>query len=94
MTPSPAVEQTQPKIDPKDVSAAQTAFFVALFNMSWQLAIVVLVPLIGGAQLDKIFGTSPVLTIIGFIVALAGMAFVVRRQMQLLEPSKKTGGDK
>ena len=94
MTPSPAVEQTQPKIDPRDVSAAQTAFFVALFNMSWQLAIVVLVPLIGGAQLDNALGTSPIFTITGFIIALAGMAFVVKRQMQLLEPYKKTGGGK
>jgi len=88
MTPSPAVEQTQPKIDPKAVSSAQSAFFVAVFNMSWQLAIVVLLPLIGGSQIDKSLGTSPIFTLLGFAIALGGMAIVVMRQIKSLEPSK------
>lgn len=90
-TPSPAVEQTQPKIDPKKVSAAQNAFFVALFNMSWQLAIVVLLPLIGGAQIDKNLGTSPIFTLLGFAIALGGMTIIVLRQVQSLDPSKTRG---
>jgi len=69
-------------------------FLVATVNMSWQLAIVVLVPIIGGFELDKILHTVPVLTIIGFFVAMAGMAFVVWRQLQLYQPptSKSSKG--
>ena len=63
------------------------ATFVSLaLNMSWQLAIVVLVPVIGGFELDKKLDILPALTIVGFIVAMAGMAAVVWRQLQLFAP--------
>ena len=54
--------------------------------MSWQLAIVVLVPIIAGFELDKRLDLLPALTIVGFIIAMAGMALVVWRQMQLFSP--------
>jgi F0F1-type ATP synthase assembly protein I len=62
---------------------------VAALNMSWQLAIVVLVPIIAGYELDKKLGTVPSLTVLGFLLAMAGMALVVWRQMQLLNPENK-----
>lgn len=55
---------------------------MASLNMSWQLAIVVLVPIIGGFKLDQYLGSLPGLTIVGFLLAMAGMAVVVWRQMQ------------
>jgi F0F1-type ATP synthase assembly protein I len=58
----------------------------ATLSMSWQLAIVVLVPIIGGYELDKKLHTLPLLTVIGFIVAATGMALVVWRQLQLIAP--------
>jgi F0F1-type ATP synthase assembly protein I len=61
-------------------------FIVAALNMSWQLAIVVLVPIIGGYELDKALDTLPSFTILGFLIAMIGMALVVWRQMQLLNP--------
>jgi F0F1-type ATP synthase assembly protein I len=64
-------------------------FIVAALNMSWQLAIVVLVPIIAGYELDKKLGTVPSLTVLGFLLAMAGMALVVWRQMQLLNPENK-----
>ncbi len=63
-------------IDPK-----QTFVFAAL-NMSWQLAVVVLVPIILGAQLDKALGTSYAGVFFGLLVAFAGSAFVVKRAVQ------------
>jgi F0F1-type ATP synthase assembly protein I len=77
-TPSPTKKVDQPN--------HRGEFFAAAANMSWQLAIVVLVPIIGGFELDKKLGTLPALTIIGFFLAMAGMAAVVWRQMQLFSP--------
>lgn len=54
--------------------------------MSWQLAIVVLVPIIGGFELDKKLDIVPVLTIAGFFVAMAGMGLVVWHQLQIFTP--------
>ena len=54
--------------------------------MSWQLAIVVLVPIIGGFELDQKLNTLPALTIVGFVVAMVGMGAVVWRQLQIFAP--------
>lgn len=65
-------------------------FTVAALNMSWQLAIVVLVPILGGFYLDGFLGSLPALTAVGFFVAMAGMAWVIWRQLQLFQPPKIT----
>ena len=65
-------------------------FVLAAANMSWQLAIVVLVPILGGFYLDKVLGSLPALTIIGFLLAMGGMAVVIWRQLQLFQPPKTT----
>lgn len=84
-TPSPNGGSAQ---HPKDNSyqAARRAFFGAALNMSWQLAIVVLVPIIGGYELDKTFDTSPIFTLVGFFMSMAGTGLVVWRQLQMLSP--------
>jgi hypothetical protein len=66
------VDHTNPRRD----------FFVAAANMSWQLAIVVLVPIIGGAELDKAIGNSYTFTIIGLVLALVLATVVLWRAMQ------------
>lgn len=58
----------------------------AVMGMSWQLAVVVLVPIVGGFELDKAFATSPLLVIVGFIIAMAGFTLIVRRQLQIFTP--------
>jgi hypothetical protein len=60
-------------------------------NMSWQLAIVVLVPVIGGYELDQKLDTLPALTIAGFFVAMAGMALVIWHQLQQFSPPPQNG---
>ena len=47
--------------------------------MSWQLAIVVLVPIIGGVELDKAFGSSHICLFIGLALAAVGTIAVLWR---------------
>ncbi len=61
---------------------AKKEFLVAATNMSWQLAVIVLLPIIGGYKLDQLLGSLPALTVLGFIIAMSGMAYVVWRQLQ------------
>lgn len=81
-----AESQKQSQSDIELGMAAKNQFIAVTMTMSWQLAIVVLVPILGGFQLDKKFGTSPALFILGFVLALAGMVLVVWRQITLLKP--------
>ena len=62
-------------------------FFSTTLNMSWQLAIIVLVPILGGFELDRKLRTQPLLTIVGFVLAIAGGAVVVWRQFQRFMPA-------
>ncbi len=68
------------------VKDPRTEFISATLTMSWQLAIVVLVPIIGGYELDKKLHMTPILTIVGFILAMIGMGLVVWYQFQLVAP--------
>lgn len=59
---------------------------MAALNMSWQLAIVVLVPILGGYALDMRFNSLPLWTATGFVLALLSMVAVVWRQYKLFSP--------
>ncbi len=64
-------------------TSSQTSIFVTqALDMSWRLAIAVLVPIIGGYELDQHFNSTPTLTIIGFVLAMAGMAVVLWQVLQ------------
>lgn len=66
-----------------EADKSQSSVFVGMaLDMSWQLALVVLVPIIGGFELDKKFNTAPALTIIGFILAMLGMALIMWQTLQ------------
>lgn len=54
--------------------AQQSLFVVTLLNMTWQLAIAVLVPVIGGFYLDQYFSTEPWFLASG--IALAAVAVI------------------
>ncbi len=64
--------------DPNEVMYQQNLFYMTVLNMSWQLAIGVIVPIVGGYKLDEHFGTKPWLTVAGFVIA-AGATFVVMK---------------
>ena len=63
---------------------SQSSIFLNMaLDMSWRLALVVLVPIIGGFKLDQALGMEPVLTITGFLLAMGGMALVMWRTLQV-----------
>ena len=78
-----AVNQSKSPVAKRDrVATDRATFFVAFLNMSWQLAIAVLVPIIGGVMLDKKLGTPHVFLFVGLALALLGTVLVLWRTMQ------------
>ncbi len=51
--------------------------------MGWQLAVIVLVPIITGYLLDQRFGSTPLWTLIGVVLAMGGSLVVIRRSLTL-----------
>jgi F0F1-type ATP synthase assembly protein I len=72
-----------------DIAMHQKMFVGMALEMSWQLALAVLVPLIGGYLLDTKFHTTPGLTFLGLFMAFAGVFGVLRRI--LLEANRRVG---
>ena len=66
----------------ENAKGPSAAFIGMALEMSWRLAIVVLVPIIGGFYLDEAFNTTPLLVIVGFAVAMGGMYIVMRQTVQ------------
>jgi F0F1-type ATP synthase assembly protein I len=87
MAKKKAVPNTTPQVkggktqqNKYDQAVFQQNLFIAMaLNMSWQLAIVVIIPLVGGYKLDEQFNTSPLFTLIGLLVAFAGTGLVLYR---------------
>ncbi|HUD06129.1 MAG TPA: AtpZ/AtpI family protein [Candidatus Saccharimonadales bacterium] len=70
------------------INNPKTAFITATLSMSWQLAIVVLVPIIGGYELDQHLKTSPYLTILGFALAITGTVLILKNMLFELNQSQ------
>lgn len=62
----------------------QSVFTSAAIGMGWQLAIVVLLPIVGGYKLDQKLGLTPWLTLLGLVLALVGSILVIRRALELM----------
>ena len=61
-----------------------TALFFSMgVDMSWRLALGVLIPVIGGAELDKTLKTSPWLLVVGLLLATALSTLTIRRTLKL-----------
>jgi F0F1-type ATP synthase assembly protein I len=60
-----------------DTFNAKQQFFSSALNMSWQLALTVVIPVVAGVKLDQKFDTSPSLTLAGFFLASFAAAMVV-----------------
>jgi protein-S-isoprenylcysteine O-methyltransferase Ste14 len=91
-TPSPANSFKPLSKVGKNSDNPSTVFITLALDMSWRLAIVVLVPIIGGFELDRRLHTTPLLIITGFLLAMAGMALVLWQMLQTvnsLPPPKK-----
>ena len=55
-----------------------------MLSMSWQMAVAVLVPTVGGYQLDDHFKTTPYLTLIGLMLAVLGPVLIIRQALRNL----------
>ncbi len=53
-------------------------FYMTVLNMSWQLAVAVIAPIVGGYKLDERLGLSPWLTVAGLVLAIALSVLVVK----------------
>lgn len=60
-----------------NVINAKRMFIGATINLSWRLALTVLIPLVGGIKIDQHFDTSPSYTLAGIVLAVAGGCAVV-----------------
>ncbi len=81
-TPKPAKLAPTTNLDAAR-STAQRQFVTIALNMMWQLAIVVLLPVIIGVQLDKAIDSGHTLTYIGLALGFAGATLVMWRSMKL-----------
>jgi F0F1-type ATP synthase assembly protein I len=79
LTPTPA--KSVEKI-PASVNDFKGQFVGAAVSMSWQLALVVLIPVVGGFKLDQHFKTLPLWTIVGFCIAVTGVVLVLRNVLE------------
>ncbi|MEO6761465.1 MAG: AtpZ/AtpI family protein [Candidatus Saccharimonadales bacterium] len=67
-----------------DESVRQRNLFLTMaIDMSWRLAVSVLIPVIGGHYLDEHFNKTPLLTLLGMVVALALSAAVIWRALKM-----------
>ena len=61
-----------------------TSSVMIAMSMSWQLVMVIVLPLVGGHILDSRTHMGPVWTIVGMVIGLVGTIVVVRQAMQQL----------
>jgi len=78
----------------RKTNANNLSLLNASLQMSWKLAIVVLIPLIGGVKLDQHLKTSPYLTILGILLAIGGFYYVLRSVLVEFNQNIKPKGTK
>jgi F0F1-type ATP synthase assembly protein I len=59
-------------------------FTSAAIGMSWQLAVIVLLPIVGGYYIDRSLDLMPWITLLGLLIALAGSILVIRRALTVM----------
>ncbi|HSX43225.1 MAG TPA: AtpZ/AtpI family protein [Candidatus Saccharimonadales bacterium] len=72
-------------------SSTQSSAAIAL-GMSWQLLVVIVLPIVGGHLLDTRYHTSPVWMVVGMVIGLVGTVTVVRQT--ILQLNDVMGMDK
>ena len=81
-TPSPTTATRNSQVTVGKPENPQSVFVGMALDMSWRLAVAVLLPIIGGYELDSRLGTTPLITIVGFVIAMVAAGLVMRRTMQ------------
>lgn len=85
-SPTPATPATgNSQVTVGKPEEAKSVFVGMALDMSWRLALVVLIPIIGGFELDSKLGTTPLLTVVGFMLAMVGFGLVLWRTTQVAD---------
>lgn len=71
------------------IDRSQRLFMSTMLNMSWQIAVIVLLFVIGGYKLDAQNQTAPRLTLIGLLIAVIGSGLIVWKAVRDLDTSLK-----
>lgn len=82
-TPSPNPSTNNSQVTVGKPENPKSVFVGMAVDMSWRLALVVLIPIIGGYELDSRLGTTPMITIVGFLVAMVGFGLVLWRTTEV-----------
>lgn len=69
----------------KTVKKAKRLFFVGLLDISWRLALSLILPIVGGARLDSKLDKDPIFTIIGLVVGFVLAGLVIRNTVIKLQ---------
>ena len=83
--------------DLQRISEARMEFLSAALNMSWQLAVTIIVPVIIGVQLDNHFNSSPSYTLAALFLAVFISCGVVVKTLHGVKTNqfkKKNGRNK
>ncbi len=84
-----------PVLDQLNAASAKNLLVTNLISMGWRLAIMVLLPIFIGVQLDKRFDSAPSLTLAAFFIAIFGASLLIYKTygemnaMQAIEDAKK-----
>lgn len=76
------------------VFAARKQFLTAAMNMGWQLAGMVIVPVVIGVKLDDHFQTTPSYTLAALFLAIGGVIMVVRGTINQVNREQATTNQK
>lgn len=66
-----------PVLDQLKVVSARNMLITSLFSMGWRLAIMVLLPIFIGVQLDKKLNSAPSITLAAFFIAIFGASMLI-----------------
>lgn len=71
-------------------ASAKQQFATSTLDMGWQMALMVILPVLLGVWLDSKFDTSPSLTLVALFIAISGSAWVIYKTVS--EVNKKYKG--
>ncbi len=71
------IKNGDPALDHLAMFDARTMMLGELVTMGWKLALMVLIPIFIGVQLDKHFDSKPSVTLTAFFIAIFGASMVI-----------------
>ncbi len=74
------------------VLTAKQQFLSASMSMGWQLAGMVLIPVIIGVKLDEHFSSSPSYTLAALVLAVGGAVLIIRKTIKQVDQEQAIGG--